>query len=113
MSQAETEELSRVREAWLVAESRPPAEPAQWAVSRELDVDRDKAEEVTLEGCAVVRQMRVAVWPPTPELLRGIRLQIRWDGAKEPSVDAPLGYFFGNADYGYANEIHFNSFFWA
>jgi len=105
----ETQELNRVRETWLEAESRAPAAPAQWALSRELDVDRDQVEEVTCEGCGVIRQMRVAVWPPTPELLRGIRLKICWDGAKEPSVDVPLGRFFGNADYGYDNEIHFNS----
>ncbi|MBI5384158.1 MAG: DUF2961 domain-containing protein [Verrucomicrobia bacterium] len=133
LNKSEKEELGRVRQAWLEAESRPPSRwsaggsPARSAASaahageppalrgegetvvRELDVDRDKSAEVPLEGCGVIWQMRVSVWPPTPELLRGVRLQIRWDGAKEPSVDVPLGYFFGNADYGYANDIHFNS----
>ena len=109
LSDAEVQELRRVREAWLEAESRSPAAPAEWTVVRDLDVDRGQAGEVALEGCGVIRQMRVGVWPPAPELLRGIRLQIRWDGAEEPGVDVPLGYFFGNADYGYANEIHFNS----
>lgn len=28
-------------------------------------------------------------------LLNGVRLQIRWDGAETPAVDAPLGMFFG------------------
>ncbi len=109
LSGEEKEELGRVRLAWLEAESRPPAVPAEWAVVRELALDPKEAKEVSVEGCGVIRQMRVAVAPATPEVLRGIRLQIRWDGAAEPSVDVPLGYFFGNADYGYANEIHASS----
>lgn len=47
--------------------------------------------------------------PNTPQALRGIRLQVFWDGAREPSVDAPLGYFFGNGDYGDDPDAQFNS----
>lgn len=109
LNEAEKAEVAQVREAWLEAESRPPATPDQWTVVRDLDVDRGAVGDVALEGCGIIRQMRVGLWPPTPELLRGVRLQICWDGSNEPSVDVPLGYFFGNADYGYSNEIHFNS----
>lgn len=102
-------ELRRVREAWLEAESRQPAVPAQWSEQREFPLEPGGSEEIRLEGCGVIRQMRMAVTLPTPEMQRGTRLQISWDGSTEPSVDVPLGYFFGNADYGYLNEIHFNS----
>ena len=109
LSDKEREELDRVRLAWLEAESRPPAVPAEWAVVRELVLDPKEAKEVSIEGCGVIRQMRVTAAPAAAEVLRGVRLQVRWDGAAKPSVDVPLGYFFGNADYGYANEIHANS----
>jgi len=109
LRQSETEELARVRETWLEAESRPPATPATWAESRELTVKPSQAHELRIEGCGVIRQMRISTWPRSPEPLRDTRLQIRWDGCVEPSVDVPLGYFFGNADYGFANEGHFNS----
>ena len=66
MGQTEKAELAEVREAWLEAESREPTVPAEWTVVRELDLDCQEAKEVALEGCGVIRQMRVAVWPPTP-----------------------------------------------
>ncbi len=109
LSEAETAELDRVRQTWLEAESRPPAEPSEWTAVHDVALDRKEAKDVPVEGCGVIRQMRLAVAPASPEVLRGIRMQIRWDGAAEPSVDVPLGYFFGNADYGYDNEIHANS----
>jgi hypothetical protein len=109
LSAAEAQELQLVREAWLEAESRQPATPAEWTELREFPLPSGQAEEIRLEGCGVIQQMRVGVTMATPEVLRGIRMQIRWDGSDEPSVDVPLGYFFGNADYAYLNEIHFNS----
>ena len=108
-SPAEADEIDRVCRTWLEAESREPASPAQWTVLREFAIEPGQAETVSLEGRGVIRQMRVGVALTTPEVLRGVRLQMCWDGASEPSVDVPLGYFFGNADYGYLNEIHFNS----
>ncbi|MBN1900160.1 glycoside hydrolase family 127 protein, partial [Candidatus Sumerlaeota bacterium] len=109
LSEAETKEMSQVREAWLDAESREPLAPSEWGLHREMDIDTGKSEEISLEGCGMIRQMRISVWPGTPELLRGIRMQILWDGSEDPSVDLPLGYFFGNADYAYSNEIRFHS----
>ena len=41
--------------------------------------------------------MRIGMEPATPEVLRGTRMQIRWDKATEPSVDVPIGHFFGHA----------------
>ena len=47
--------------------------------------------------------MRISVEPATPEVLRGTRMQIAWDGAAAASVDVPIGHFFGNAYSGYGN----------
>lgn len=59
-----------------------------------------------LRGPATVLGFRLRVQPPpnTPALassqvLRAAVLRVRWDGATEPSVEVPLGDFFGNAFY--------------
>lgn len=105
----EAKELARVRLAWLEAESRQPAVPREWAVRREFALPPGEEQEIVINGTGVIRQMRVAVTMSTPDVLSDLRLQMRWDGRDKPSVDVPLGYFSGNAHYGYLNEIHFNS----
>ena len=52
---------------------------------------------IDLSDAGVIRQMRISTEPATPEVLRGTRMQIRWDGAAKPSVDVPIGHFFGHA----------------
>jgi hypothetical protein len=96
-SNAEREEMRRTCRAWLKAEASPPAPPQAPAVDKTFTLPSGSCEEIRVEGCGVIRQMRVAVEPPTCEALLGLRLQIAFDGAKLPSVDVPAGYFFGNA----------------
>jgi D-arabinan exo alpha-(1,3)/(1,5)-arabinofuranosidase (non-reducing end) len=43
----------------------------------------------------VVRRIWMTLNDRSPRLLRGMRLDIYWDGAKTPAVSAPLGDFFG------------------
>lgn len=54
-----------------------------------------------LKGPEAITRLRMKLdLPPAPadrDILRGLVLQIRWDGEKEPSVWAPLGDFFGTA----------------
>ena len=50
------------------------------------------------EGMGVagtVRRIWLTIENRTPELLRGVRVDFFWDGAKTPAVSAPLGDFFG------------------
>ena len=42
-----------------------------------------------------VRRIWITISDRSPEMLRGIRFEIRWDGARTPAVSAPLGDFFG------------------
>ncbi|HEV3467706.1 MAG TPA: glycoside hydrolase family 172 protein [Pyrinomonadaceae bacterium] len=42
-----------------------------------------------------VRRMWMTIPERTPRMLRGLRLDIYWDGAGRPAVSAPLGDFFG------------------
>lgn len=42
-----------------------------------------------------IRRIWATISDRSPEMLRGIRLDIYWDGADRPAVSAPLGDFFG------------------
>ncbi|TAH37917.1 MAG: DUF2961 domain-containing protein [Planctomycetota bacterium] len=48
-----------------------------------------------LEGPGVIRHLWMTAIGPDPDLLRMASLRIWWDGAAQPSVDAPLSDFFG------------------
>jgi hypothetical protein len=93
----ERKEVARTAQAWLEAESKPPAEPAAWTADRKTTLEPGKSMIVDLPGAGVIRQMRISVEPATPDVLRGTRMRINWDGAAKPSVDVPIGHFFGNA----------------
>jgi hypothetical protein len=43
----------------------------------------------------VVRRIWMTIPERSPQMLRGLRLDMYWDGAKKPAVSAPLGDFFG------------------
>jgi hypothetical protein len=96
-SAGERAEIKKTSQAWLRAESGPPEFPDRPAVDRSWTLGGGEAGVVRLDGCGVVKQMRVRVEPATPEALLGLRMQIAFDGAPWPSVDAPVGYFFGHA----------------
>jgi hypothetical protein len=97
LSDTEKKEVDSTAQAWLDAESKPPAGPAQWAIDRTAAVEAGEAVTIDLPGCGVIRQMRVGLDPATPEVLRGTRLLVKWDQAANPSVDVPIGHFFGHA----------------
>jgi hypothetical protein len=101
--EAEKREIAATAQAWLAAESRPPIEPTKWTVDRTTALEPGSSMAADLSGLGVIRQMRISVEPATPEVLRGTRMQIAWDGAAAASVDVPIGHFFGNAYSGYGN----------
>jgi len=43
-----------------------------------------------------VRRIWLSFGERTPRILRGLRIQMYWDDAKTPAVDAPIGDFFGH-----------------
>jgi hypothetical protein len=45
----------------------------------------------------IVRRIWLTLSDRSPAMLRALRLQMTWDGAATPAVDAPLGDFFGHA----------------
>jgi hypothetical protein len=56
--------------------------------------DRVLAEVAGQSG--TLRRIWITISDRTPRMLRGVRLDIYWDGADEPAVSAPLGDFFGH-----------------
>ncbi len=105
LTETQRAELKTTCEAWLSAESGPPAEPEKWSFETGGALAPQQRLALTIPGTGVIRQMRVRVDPATPEALLGLRLQIRWDGQSAPSVDVPVGYFFGHAFGGYGKTM--------
>ncbi|MGK6353933.1 glycoside hydrolase family 172 protein [Sphingomonas sp. DT-207] len=48
-----------------------------------------------IRGAGVIDRMWITTEDRSPEMLRGLRLDIYWDGASTPAVSVPLGDFFG------------------
>jgi hypothetical protein len=46
-------------------------------------------------GAGIIQRIWMTISDRSPNTLRGIRIEMYWDGAKSPAVSAPLGDFFG------------------
>lgn len=92
----ERSELDETCRAWLQAESSRPKAPETWTVDKTAALAPGQALPFRFDGAGEVRQIRVRVDPADPETLGALRMRISWDGAKAPSVDVPVGAFFGN-----------------
>ncbi len=103
-SKAEEHEIELTCQAWLKAESARPDMLSAEIVEKTFSLDVGRSEQITLDGCGAIRQMQMAVEPATPEVLAGLRMQIAWDGAPWPSVDVPVGSFFGHTHTGHGAE---------
>jgi hypothetical protein len=49
---------------------------------------------LNVSGSGIIQRSWFTIWDRSPEMLRGIRLRMYWDGQKTPAVDVPLGDFF-------------------
>lgn len=49
-----------------------------------------------IAGSGTIHRIWATLFYRTPEALRGIRLEIYWDGEEKPAVQAPFGDFFGH-----------------
>ncbi|MEN8248759.1 MAG: glycoside hydrolase family 172 protein [Bacteroidota bacterium] len=48
------------------------------------------------EGSGIINRMWFTISDRSPEMLRGLRIDMYWDGSEKPAVSAPFGDFFGN-----------------
>lgn len=105
LTENEKAEVEETCQAWLKAESNPPAEPKKWTVDKSASLPVDDELLFAIPRSGIIRQMRLSVDPATPEVLRNLQLKIVWDGATAPSVDVPVGRFFGNMYGGYGKTL--------
>ncbi len=103
------EELEAVCKTWLTTQALPPNPPRRWTQAKSVSLPAGGSVELRRSGAGVIRELQITVQPATPEALRGLRLIMRWDGARDPSVDVPVGYFFGHADSGHAEAARFST----
>ena len=47
-------------------------------------------------GAGIVRRIWITIFDRSPEMLRGIKLEMFWDNCEKPAVSAPIGDFFGH-----------------
>lgn len=86
--------LGRVLQAWHNP-GRLPLRPAKdRGFDTALDIPPGATKSVECDGPATLVELRLTPETPTPEVLRGLLLEIASDGG-EPTVRAPLGDFFG------------------
>jgi hypothetical protein len=109
LSAEEKGELEKTCQAWLKAESGPPETPEKWTVDKSVSLNANEELSFGIPGTGVIRQMRLEVDPATPETLGNLQMRIAWDGEKTPSVDVPVGYFFGNIFGGYGRILRSNA----
>ena len=109
LTAAEQQELKEVTGAWLMAQKYSPPPPAQWTLQRTFALAPGERRAVSLSGVGVIRQLRVALAPPTPEVIQGTWLRMRWDGRAQASVDVPVGFFFGHGYRGHMQGARYDS----
>ena len=97
LDDAQAHELERVVRRWDAALT-PPPEPETWTLQEQGALPPAESLSLELSGCGIISRMEVRVEPRTPEAMRGLRLQLSWDGLADPSIDVPVGYFFGHGD---------------
>jgi len=51
-------------------------------------------EALNIEGPGTIRRIWITTNPRSPEVLRAVKIEMFWDGAETPAVQAPLGDFF-------------------
>ncbi len=105
LDESDKDEMVQTCVAWLKAETSPPEEPKKWGVEKSASLPAGDELLFAIPRTGVIRQMRLAVDPPTPEVLGNLQLRIVWDGGKSPSVDVPAGRFFGNMYGGYGETL--------
>jgi len=101
LNQEEQAELDKTCQAWLEAESKPPAPPDKWSVQKQSILKPGESMDINLKNQGIIRQMSIVAQPDIPEVLNNLRLQMFWDGCELPSVDVPLGYMFGHGASGH------------
>ncbi|MFC1461173.1 DUF2961 domain-containing protein, partial [Verrucomicrobiota bacterium] len=114
LSDADRALIEKVRKIWALDEDPPAAEEEYATLLRKTLEPGEVSECDSIAGPGVIKTLKI-----TPDfaaiksvsarerILRDIILRIRWDGSDFPSVEVPLGDFFGSM----WRRTRFNSMF--
>lgn len=59
-----------------------------------LKAGQSKTLAEASETSGIIRRIWITINERTPEMLRGVKIEMFWDGCPEPAVSAPIGDFF-------------------
>ncbi len=91
------EDTSAVRDLW----ARVGADPKQGWSNETISglvaiAPGNRATLADLQGAGAIASLKLRLDPSQEAVLQGARLRFFWDGDPQPSVDVPLGLFFGS-----------------
>jgi hypothetical protein len=86
--------LGRALQAWHNPGRLPQRPLKERGFDTALDIPAGEAKWIESDGPATLVELRLSPANPSPEVLRGLLLEIAFDGGA-PTVRAPLGDFFG------------------
>lgn len=69
---------------------------------------RGKANIMDIKGAGSISRIWLTIATPDPYYMRTVVIRMFWDGEESPSVEAPVGDFFG---VGFAKYLHYNSLY--
>ena len=91
------EDASAVYALWQTAGANPLAAMETRVISGTVGIPAAEATTLaSLGGSGAITSLRFGIDPHATRALEDLWLSIRWDGEESPSVDAPLGLFFGS-----------------
>jgi hypothetical protein len=106
MSGDKTERLYRTKEIWQAVGSQPYKYPSEKIIERTIRLNPgEKGRLLGLSGSGAITSLKLDISPPNKEILDDCRLKMSWDNESSPSVDVPLGHFFGSG----LGEVDFKS----
>ena len=91
------EDSRAVREMWQHAGEDPKGWTGNRVVSGTLSLfPGETATLAAIEGAGAIASVKLSLDPATEEVLNHSWLRMYWDGEQKPSVEAPVGSFFGS-----------------
>lgn len=96
LSEQDQENFQRILDTWHSLGANP-TDTSGFTVNGAVAVPaNDTLTFASITGRHCIHELRASVFPSDTSALNHLALKIYWDGEETPSVDAPLGAFFGN-----------------
>lgn len=97
LSEAEAAALQEVIAKWKAAGEEPSPAPDEEVIKGSAKIPAGgRLDLASIDGPAMIHRLRIKLKVKNDDVLRAALLRAYWDGYVRPSVDAPIGDFFGN-----------------